>query len=154
LRQVPSIRAARHEDLPGLLGLYEALSVPGEPPPEPATAVAAWSHVLGLEGSTVFVAEMDGPKPQLVSTCTLFILPDLSRMCRPQAIIDNVATLDTHRRLGLGRAVIETAIAAAWEAGCHKLVLTTGSQAEGTMRFYESIGFERNTRTVFQIRPS
>jgi hypothetical protein len=40
----------------------------------------------------------------------------------------------------------------AWEAGCYKIMLATGSRREETLQFYESAGFERGGKTFFQAR--
>ncbi len=151
-QQVPAtVRAATPSDLPGLLTLYQHLR-PDDPAPSADAASAAWTDMLDMPGLTVFVAALAGPPPALVATCTLFVLPNLTHGARPHAMIENVVTLATHRRLGLGRVVLDAAVAAAFAAGCYKVVLTTGSRQEETLRFYERAGFERGTRTAFQVR--
>jgi GNAT superfamily N-acetyltransferase len=89
---------------------------------------------------------------RLVSSCTLAIVPNLSRGGRPYGVIENVVTHADHRRQGLGRKVLEHAIALAWRADCYKVHLATGSTRESTLRFYESAGFQRGGKTYFEIR--
>ena len=48
--------------------------------------------------------------------------------------------------------VVEAALEAAWEENCYKVVLSTGSKRETTLRFYQNIGFERGVRTIFSMR--
>ena len=144
-----TIRAARAEDLPRLLPLFRHLDAPDEAPPDPDAARDAFVRLLRTDGVTVFVAEMP---PVLVATCTLFVMANLTHGARPHALIENVATLASHRQRGLGSAVLHAAATAAREAGCYKVVLSTGSQRESTLRFYETAGFARGARTTFQIR--
>jgi GNAT superfamily N-acetyltransferase len=144
----PIIRPARPGDLPGVLALYRQLN-PGDPVPGIADAEAAWSALLTSGLTTTFVADVAG---QLVSTCTLAIVPNLSRGARPYGVIENVVTDAGHRRSGLGRAVLHAAIARAWEANCYKVHLATGSRRESTLRFYEGAGFRKNAKTYFEIR--
>lgn len=142
------IRPAGIADLPGVLALYGYLH-PDEPPPEAAAAEAAWSALL-LSGVTIpFVADMGGA---LVSSCTLAIIPNLTRGARPYGVIENVVTHRDHRRTGLGRAVLHAAINRAWSADCYKVMLATGSRSEATLRFYEAVGLQRGGKTYFEIR--
>ncbi len=97
---------------------------------------------------TILVAEQDN---HLAATCTLVVIPNLTRGAQPYALIENVVTDAGHRRTGLGRAVLEAAIERAWEAGCYKAMLMTGSKNPATLRFYAGVGFVQD-KTGFQIR--
>lgn len=144
----PDIRPAKPDDLPGVLALYRQLN-PGDPVPEPSVAESAWTAILSSGLTTPFVADMAG---RLVSSCTLAIVPNLSRGARPYGVIENVVTDAGHRRTGLGRAVLHAALDKAWSADCYKVLLATGSRRESTLRFYEGAGFERDAKTYFEIR--
>ena len=100
--------------------------------------------------TTVMVAEATG---ELVSTCTLVIVPNLTRGVRPYGLIENVVTHPGHRRTGLGQAVLSASLNAAWNADCYKVMLATGSRREETLRFYEKAGFKRGGKTFFEARP-
>jgi GNAT superfamily N-acetyltransferase len=142
------IRLARRADLAGMLSLYLHLN-PDDPAPDPAKAEMAWLALIGSDLTKVIVADAAG---MLVSSCTLVIVPNLTRGVRPYALIENVVTHADHRRTGLGRAVLSATLDAAWKAGCYKVMLATGSRREETLRFYEAAGFERGGKTFFQIR--
>jgi hypothetical protein len=47
---------------------------------------------------------------------------------------------------------LASALKAAWDANCYKVMLATGSPKPETLRFYESAGFERGGKTFFQAR--
>ena len=144
----PVIRPATPEDLAGVLALDRQLN-PGDPVLDVAGAAPAWAAVLGSGLTTPFVVEIAG---RLVSSCTLAIVPNLSRGARPYGVIENVVTDEGHRRSGLGRAVLEAALDKAWAADCYKVLLATGSRRESTLRFYEGVGFTRDAKTYFEIR--
>jgi GNAT superfamily N-acetyltransferase len=146
----PMIRPAIADDLPGLLGLYRHLH-PGDPVADPVTAKAAWSALLSSSLMTAIVADAQG---EIVSSCTLAVIPNLTRGGRPYGVIENVVTHPDHRRTGLGRAVLDAALAVAWKADCYKVTLATGSRQEATLRFYEKAGFQRGGKTYFEVRAS
>jgi GNAT superfamily N-acetyltransferase len=132
-----------------MLDLYGHLT-PDDPAPDLAAAEAAWSRLCNSDLITVMVAEAAG---RLISTCTLVIVPNLTRGARSYGLIENVVTHPDHRRTGLGRAVLSSALDAAWQAGCYKVMLATGSRREETLRFYAGAGFERGGKTFFEARP-
>lgn len=143
------VRLAAVGDLPGMLALYRHLN-PSDPVPDGAAARAAWDALLASPMVSVLVAEAaDGV---LVATCTLVVVPNLSRGVRPYALIENVVSHAQHRRRGLGQAVMRAALDRAWDAGCYKVMLATGSQQDATLRFYESLGLVRGGKTFFQAR--
>lgn len=144
----PLIRHATTDDLAEVLALYRQLN-PDNPVLDVAGAGPVWATLLGSGLTTPFVAEIEG---RLVASCTLAIVPNLSRGARPYGVIENVVTDEGHRRAGLGRAVLEAALDKAWRADCYKVLLATGSRRESTLRFYEGVGFTRDAKTYFEIR--
>lgn len=146
----PEIRSAKLDELPSVLALYRQLN-PGDPVLDVAAAEQVWSALLTSGFTTIFVADAAG---LLVSSCTLAIVPNLSRGARPYGVIENVVTDADHRRRGLGRAVLHAALDEAWKADCYKVLLATGSKRESTLRFYEGAGFTRDAKTYFEIRRS
>lgn len=142
------VRLARPEDLEGMLALYRHLN-PDDPPPAPAAAEAAWTALLSSPWTSVFVVEAMG-RP--VASCTLVLVPNLTRGARPYGVIENVVTDAAYRRRGFGQAVLKAALDRAWARDCYKVMLATGSPQESTLRFYESAGFTRGGKTFFQAR--
>jgi GNAT superfamily N-acetyltransferase len=137
------IRRIEPQDLPGLLSLYYQLN-PDDPAPDEAAVRVVWPQLLTDPRVLVFVGEVEG---DLVSTCTLVVVPNLTRAARPYALLENVVTGRTHRRQGLGGAMLRHALTHAWELGCYKIMLLTGSAREETLRFYEAAGFRPGLKT-------
>lgn len=142
------VRPATEHDLSAVLSLYRHLH-PHDPSLDNAMAERVWARLLTSGFTTVLVAQS---AEQLVSSCTLAIVPNLSRGARSYGVIENVVTHADHRRLGLGRRVLEHALDLAWQADCYKVLLATGSKRESTLRFYEGAGFERGGKTYFEVR--
>jgi GNAT superfamily N-acetyltransferase len=147
MSQALLIRAADKGDLASLLELYKNLN-PSDPPLADEHAERIWERFCRYEGSVVFVGVIGGV---LVSTCTLVVVPNLTRGGASYALIENVVTHPEHRRRGYGQAILKSAIAAAWECGCYKVMLLTGSKNPATLSFYQSVGFERS-KTGFETR--
>jgi len=105
--------------------------------------------LIASQFMTVIVAETED---LLVSSCTLAIVPNLSRGARAYGVIENVVTHPDYRRQGLGRRVLAHALDIAWQADCYKVHLATGSKREATLQFYEGAGFERGGKTYFEVR--
>ena len=147
MSQAP-VRLAVANDLPGLLDLYRHLNS-DDAVLSPEAAQPIWDDLLSLTHTKVLV--IDGPSDP-VCTCTVTIIPSLTRGGRSYAVIENVVTHPDARRTGLGAAIVAAAVEAAWAANCYKVSLATGSQRESTLRFYETAGFERNGRTFFEMR--
>lgn len=142
-----SIRAVEQADLPALLELYRDLN-PNDPPLAPANAESVWRQLANYSGSAIFVGVLGNI---LVTSCTLVVVPNLTRGGLPYALIENVVTSAKFRKQGHGAAVLKHAFAEAWKHGCYKIMLLTGSKNPATLKFYSGVGFEQN-KTGFQIR--
>lgn len=142
-----SVRRATRADLSCLLDLYQHL-IAGDERPEDPVAREAFERFLAYAGSAIFLGEIGGV---LVASCTLVVIPNLTRGARPYALIENVVTHGDHRRRGYGRTLLDRAVEVAWQAGCYKVMLLTGSQDPSTLRFYSGAGFMQ-TKTGFQKR--
>jgi len=138
------IRDAHPADIPRLLELYLQLSDSSQHPEQavrPLTDVhrAALGRIAADPHTDLFVLEAGG---RVVATYALYIMANLSHDGRPFAIVENVVVDDALRGHGLGRLLMEHALARARAAGCYKLALTSNRKRRAAHDFYESIGFE------------
>ncbi|NLD37942.1 MAG: GNAT family N-acetyltransferase [Desulfatiglans sp.] len=142
------IREIRSDELVKLLGLYTHLH-DDDTIPEPHVISKVWAEIQTNKNIKYFgVFEEE----DLISSCTIVIVPNLTRSCRPYAVIENVVTHIEHRRKGHGVSVLKAAIDFAWKKDCYKVMLMTGRLNEETLRFYESAGFDRKTKQAFVIK--
>ncbi len=142
-----SIRAARASDLEGLLKLYPHLN-PSDEEISLDLAASRLDAIKQLPGSAVLLGLLG---TELVASCTLIVIPNLTRGGKPYALIENVVTDALYRGRGYGTGVLRATVEAAWKAGCYKVMLMTGSKQPSTLKFYENAGFEQ-TKTGFQMR--
>lgn len=129
-----------------MLDLYRHLNAED---PVSANAPSVWAEMLSRRGLTVLVGTL--ASGAFVSSCTVVVIPNLTRNARPYALIENVVTHADHRKRGYGHALLKAAIHLADEAGCYKIMLMTGSRREETLRFYGRADFKQD-KTAFTIR--
>ena len=141
------IRKATNEDIPQLLELYAELQ-PHDPPINTDAAVAIFNQAANC-GVTYFVADNDG---KIVGTCYIAIIPNITRRCSPIGFIENVVTASAYRRHGIGRKLMNEATLYAKEQGCYKVTLQSGAKRTEAHKFYESVGFDGDSKRAFEIR--
>lgn len=135
------IRAAIRSDLGALLRLLAWLSDDTEAHSVrmSSASVRAWTRIEADPDRTLLIAERRG---ELIGTLDLLIVPNLTHAARSWAIVENVVVSPQHRRLGIGRALVEDALNRAQEAGCYKVQLLSRQDRAEAHTFYRALGFE------------
>lgn len=141
-----AVRKIRKDELSALLELYRHLHADDVPLVVDADLERLWWRILDDPQLHYFVAEADD---KIVSSCTLAIIPNLTRGAKPYGLIENVVTHSDFRKRGLGTRVLQAALKFAWEQDCYKVMLLTGRNDPATLRFYERAGFEGGVKTGF-----
>lgn len=144
------IRQIEASELNALLALYHHLHSGDDPLPETQVVQTVWQELLANPRYRYFGAFAGG---QLVASCNLTVIPNLTRGCRPYGVIENVVTHAEHRNRGHGHAVLRHALAQAWSAGCYKVMLLTGRKDPATLQFYASAGFDPHGKQAFIAKP-
>ena len=145
-----NIREIEIDDLQALLDLYADLHE-DETPVTAGQAEPVWRDIQCNPDIKYFGVYEDDV---LVSSCHITVIANLTRGCRPYALIENVVTKKTFRRQGHGTAVLEHALRYAWSRGCYKVMLMTGRLDEETFAFYQAAGFSRQGKQAFIARPA
>jgi GNAT superfamily N-acetyltransferase len=143
-------REIKETELDELLELYLHLHEADDPLPERAAVASVWSEIQASAHFKYFGVFVDG---KLVSSCTLSIVPNLTRGCRSYGVIENVVTHTDKRGQGYGSAVLRSALAYAWDRNCYKVMLLTGRKSEAIYRFYEAVGFDGQAKQAFLAKP-
>ena len=138
------VRTASRSDLPQLLALYPHLD-PADRIPPLDIAERRFDQLQAYRGSAIFVGHADDA---LVASCTLIVIPNLTRGGQPYALIENVVTHAAFRGRGFGKQILQAAVDAAWQAGCYKVM----PQRESTPRFSAGAGFHRGSKTYLEVR--
>lgn len=141
------IRAAERRDIPALLALYRHLN-PNDPDLSPREAEGSLGLISRYPGSEILVGFA---REALVTSCTLIVVPNLTRGGMPYGLIENVVTDAGYRKRGYGQAVLEAALVRAWRFDCYKVMLLTGSKDPATLKFYGGVGFKQS-KVGFQVR--
>lgn len=144
-----TIRTINKNELPKLLELYKHLNK-DDPELNVGDLDSLWDRIFNDLNMHYIVVDKDN---QLVASCVLVIVPNLTRNARSYGLIENVVTHAQFRRKGYGDAVLKKALEIAWEQNCHKVMLLTGSKEEGTLLFYENAGFKKGLKTGFIAKP-
>lgn len=145
------IREACQQDLEALLELYRHLHATDAPLPDGPALREVWDQMRSDPKVHCLVADVQG---ELVASCVLVIIPNLTRGARPYGLIENVVTHAAHRRQGIATRLLGHALQLAWGKNCYKVMLLTGSQSEAIHQFYEKAGFVNGGKTGFVARPS
>lgn len=140
-------REARADDLDDLMRLYHQLN-PGDPLTVDGSGVA-FARIVSSPGLSIFVVELDGA---IVATTYLNVIPNLTRSASPYAVIENVVVEESLRGMGIGKQVMEHTHQAAWDAGCYKVMLMTGSDNPRTHAFYRACGLSSEYKAAYTAR--
>ena len=140
------IRSATAADFAAIGRLYAQLN-PDDPPVENE---ALFREILDRPGLDLLVLEVDGA---VVATTYLNLIPNLSRAAQPYAVIENVVVDSVVRGTGLGRQIMAGTLQRAWDAGCYKAMLQTGSRTPSTHAFYRACGFSPDAKQAYLARP-
>ena len=146
--ETSKVRSIRDNDFSELMRLYAQLN-PDDPVLLTGTDRATFNEILQTPHLHLFVVES---KTGLAATCYLNIIPNITRRASPYGVIENVVTDLSMRRTGFGKRVVEHALQFAWDNGCYKVMLMTGSRREATHNFYKSCGFRSDEKFAFVAR--
>lgn len=144
-----NVREIRKNEIDKLLVLYEDLHDNDEKLPCVLTIENVWKEIQSNK-SIKYFGVFNGA--DLIASCTIILVPNLTRSCRPYGVVENVVTHREYRKKGFGKTILNKAIEYAWGNDCYKVMLMTGKLNEATFRFYESVGFNRDSKQAFIIK--
>ncbi len=139
------IRYAVSSDLPDLLALY--IHLHDNPLPKIDERIEKiWARIISDENHIILLGCVGD---EIVSSCALVIVENLTHGQRPYALIENVITHPLHRKKGYASQILNAAKETAAERGCYKIMLLTGSKKESTLNFYRRAGYNSEDKTGF-----
>lgn len=147
------VRRITKTELNDLLDLYthHLFSEPDQPLPPRAEVEQLWGDIMTNPLLHYFVVEYQG---RVVSSCTLTIIPNLTRGARPYGLIENVVTHEDFRGKGFAKSLLRHALGFAWTANCYKVMLLSGSHRQAAHRLYQSVGFNKDEKVGYVAKPS
>ena len=142
-------RELNESDLDSLIKLYEQLDGSNADFTVEAARAIWKSEIEGNKNIKYFGAVQDG---KVVSTCFCLIIPNLTRIGSLACFVENVVTDKAFRGQGLGRKIMEMAIAFARERDCYKVILESASFRKEAHQFYRNLGFDGDAKKAFIMK--
>ena len=142
-------RELNEGDLESLVKLYEQLDGSNEGFTVEA-ARAVWKNEIGGNKNIKYFGAIEDGK--VVSTCFCLIIPNLTRLGSSACFVENVVTDKDHRGQGLGKKIMERAIAFARERDCYKVILESASFRKEAHQFYKNLGFDGDSKKAFIMK--
>jgi GNAT superfamily N-acetyltransferase len=142
----PVIRPATRDDVPAIVALLadDPIGAGRETVGELEPYLRAWEAITANPSARLVVAE-DGAGA-IAGTLQLDLLDSLTRRGTRRAQVEGVRVARDARGTGVGRALLEWAIAEARREGCGLIQLTSDVRRDDAARFYEALGFSASHR--------
>ena len=131
------------------MALYRQLQ-PEDPILRDGSDAATFRKILQAPGLHLFVACAGD---DLAGSTYLNVIPNITRSASPYAIVENVITREDLRGQGVGKRLMQYTLDFAWQQGCYKAMLQTGSKQASTHAFYRSCGYNSTEKTGYIARP-
>jgi GNAT superfamily N-acetyltransferase len=136
-----SIRRATIDDLPTLLSLLAQPDMDGDNVIDLAEAQDIFRRVSAYPNHEIYVAF---GTDEMVGTFTLLIANHLSHHGARSLVIEDVVVKTTWQGKGVGRRMMDFAVARGQHLQCYKLTLSSGITRERAHEFYEHLGFQKH----------
>ena len=107
---------------------------------------SCFDEVASSRDTLLLAARRNG---RIVGVLVLALYPTLTGR---KAWIEDVVVNSTERGAGIGRALVERAIAEASERGAATLDLTSNPSRQAAHRLYRACGFEERATTPFRLK--
>lgn len=134
-----SLRPVAEAELPLLTEILAELD---DDKPAPLAHIQdVWHEMRRFPDYLSYFAEADGA---IVGTLSMIVFPVLSSTVRSEAIVEAVVIRPAYRDRGLGRAMLQAAMALAASKGAYKLALSSNLRRLDAHRFYDAMGFRRH----------
>ncbi len=141
------IRKATKDDHDDVLVLMQYLQ-PNDLEVSRSLSQARFTEILNSDYFIITVAEKNS---NVVGSCYINIIPNLTRNVAPYCLIENVVTHPDYRRQGVGKALINHALNHARGRNCYKAMLLTGRDKK-VQEFYSACGMKSGSKTAFITR--
>jgi GNAT superfamily N-acetyltransferase len=129
------IRTAKREELSAIVTLYNLMWLGSKSPIDLKVGENVFDQ-MERRGQGMYVVDVDG---RVVGAFMLLIKG------REECIAENVVVHPKFQRQGIGKMMMSFVTEKCKEAGCRRLVVSSGEkrERESVRHFYESLGFKR-----------
>lgn len=136
-----SLREARSEDVHAIMQLIGQSDMSPNNPLTLEEASAIFATIASTHCHKVYVAEL---ADSIVGTYALIVIQSLTHNGGRSCVIEDVVIRKDLQGQGLGRRMMNHAVAQAKALGCGKMVLSSGQARTHAHDFYEHLGFTRD----------
>jgi GNAT superfamily N-acetyltransferase len=136
-----SIREAIKEDLKGILRLYDQPSMDKGNVISIEKAGIIFDKMSSYPDYKVYVAFL---QEEMVGTFALAVMDNLGHNGDTSGVIEDVVVLEDKQGRGIGRQMMEYAVALCKNKSCYKVMLSSNIKREAAHKFYESLGFKKH----------
>lgn len=140
------VRRLAETDLPALAGLYKQFW--GEDSIVP-NMQATFQKLKNNPNYIFLVADRNG---ELAGSVMGIVCEELYGDCRPFFVIEDVIIDKSHRRCGVGTALMRELERLAVEQGCKYVIFVTESDRTDAHQFYHSLGYKMDGYRGFKKR--
>ncbi|NRA43324.1 MAG: GNAT family N-acetyltransferase [Oligoflexales bacterium] len=135
------IREAEIEDISVLSGLCAVLGFEGDN----SSLIKRVSEIQSLDYHKLLVAE--DKMGNVTGFVHFFVAPSL--LTEKTVEIGGLAVFDEYQKFGFGTALMKAAEQWSITKGCESILLATNELREGSIKFYEKIGYKKEFKTYF-----
>ena len=135
------IRVATVADLPAILQLYAQPELDNGVVLSSVEAEKIFARMSRYPDYRLYVAIRS---EQIVGTYALLIMDNIGHQGAPSAVVEDVAVDPSCQGQGIGKSMMQHALAFAKGKGCYKLALSSNVKRHRAHQFYESLGFEKH----------
>lgn len=139
-----SMRLATPGDLPAVIRLYHQSGLDQEGGLTLAAAERWLQRIQQYPSYRLWIATPKELDDRLVGTFTLLVIDNLVHRGSPSGIVEGVAVDPAFQGQGIGKQMMQFAMAQGRAAGCYKLSLSTNLKRKEAHAFYESLGFQKH----------
>jgi len=136
-----SCREATKADLPHVLRLYAQPEIDDGRVLPLSVAEKIFQRMARYPDYRIYVAQLGH---LIVGTFALLIMDNIGHLGARSGVVEDVAVDPQYQRLGVGRFMMQHALACCRQKDCYKLALSSNLKREKAHAFYELLGFERH----------
>ncbi|NJK85525.1 MAG: GNAT family N-acetyltransferase [Bacteroidales bacterium] len=100
--------------------------------------ILSFNQINNNPNYIILCAKSDG---KVVGSVMGVICHELFGQCNPFMVIEDVAVLETHRRLGIAKSLMIRMEEHARQAGCCMIEFVSSEHRKGAHKLYESLGY-------------
>ena len=93
------------------------------------------------------IAEIDN---SVVGSTMGIVCYELYGECQPFIVMEDLVVDEDFRKIGVGKALVDELESLAKQKNCYQILFMTEADRKGTIKFYESLGFDSKVNVGFK----